>query len=91
MTFRFAAYVTTAYFGIILSTLTIVGGVVFLVEGKLVSMVSFLAPFTPLFNLAGGFFVAVGVLGIALIMYALFRKEKPAVTEKVRVQPEIQQ
>lgn len=91
MTFRFAAYVMVAYSGIIISTLTIVGGIMFLVEGKLLSSVSFLAPFVPLFGIAGIYFIAVGVVGIALITFALFKKEKPAVAERVRVQPEIHQ
>jgi len=90
MTFRFAAYVAVYYFGVILSILTMVAGVIFLVEGKLISGISFLAPFTPLFGLAGGFFLGVGIFGLALIMFALFKKDKPTAVEKVSVQPEIQ-
>jgi hypothetical protein len=90
LTFRFAAYVTVFFSGIMLSILTLVAGVVLLVEGKLVSQVSFLAPFTPIFGLAGGFFLGAGIFGLTLIMFALLKKEKTASVEKVKVQSEIQ-
>ena len=91
MTFKFAAYVTVFFSGIMLSILTLVAGVVFLVQGKLISQISFLAPLTPLFGLAGGFFLGAGIFGMALIMFALFRKDKKESLEKVKVQSEIQQ
>jgi hypothetical protein len=90
MTFKLAAYVTVFFFGYLLSILIIVTGIIFLVEGKLISQVSFLAPFTPLFGLAGGFFLGAGIFGIVLIMIALIRKEKTVSVEKVKIQSEIQ-
>ena len=89
MTFRFAAYVAVFFFGYFFSILTLAAGIVFLVEGKLLSQVSFLAPLTPLFGLAGGFFLGAGIFGMALSMIALFRKDKKESIEKVKVQPEI--
>jgi len=86
ITFRLAAYATVFFSGIMFSIMTIVSGVIFLIEGKWVSSVSFLAPFTPIFGLAGGFFLGAGIFGFALITISLFRKEKVTAIEKTKVE-----